>query len=461
MADYYPLLVRAISSLPQNTAENRRAVFDRARAALMRQLRSVDPPLPEGEITRERLTLEEAIRRVEADFAPQDNEPEGELEPAPDVHEAPGDVEPADNFPDHPQDVDAASGDDGHPDPRDRQESFGTAAPMPPPLVRTSGGDAGDDKDADAAPRPGEPRPPLQRGTVRSREAAKEAGKDMRRPGLRPAGEKSSSWKKPALWAFLVVLLLIVIGLFVVNRDLILGGSQSTTSAPAAATREQAERPKSTDRVAAAASEESRRAPAAPARQQVAGTQRAVLLEESPGGTSAPQTFEGTVTWRTETFDGGPGLPPEVGIRGVVTIPERQISMDFVLRRNTDQALPASHTIELQFKLPENFAFGGIANVPGIRVKPNQQAQGVPLAGLTVRVNPQLFLVGLSTEPQDRQRNITLLQVYPWLDVPFVYTNNTRAVILFDKGETGDQVFQDAFSAWGELVERQPAPPPQ
>lgn len=73
MADYYPLLVRAISSLPQKTGEGRRAVYDRARTALMRQLRGVDPPLPEGEITRERMSLEEAIRRLEADYAQQDN----------------------------------------------------------------------------------------------------------------------------------------------------------------------------------------------------------------------------------------------------------------------------------------------------------------------------------------------------------------------------------------------------
>src|SRR5262249_39863089 len=41
----------------------------RARNALLDQLRSITPALSETEITRERLALEEAIRKVEADVA--------------------------------------------------------------------------------------------------------------------------------------------------------------------------------------------------------------------------------------------------------------------------------------------------------------------------------------------------------------------------------------------------------
>ncbi|MEW6768205.1 MAG: hypothetical protein AB1342_09260 [Pseudomonadota bacterium] len=68
MADYYPLIARAIAGLdPGAPGEARRALYERARTALIAQLRGVQPPLTEGEITRERLALEEAVRRVEAD----------------------------------------------------------------------------------------------------------------------------------------------------------------------------------------------------------------------------------------------------------------------------------------------------------------------------------------------------------------------------------------------------------
>src|SRR5688572_26706727 len=64
MTDYLPLLSRAVASLDKNV-EARRAVYDRARSALLNQLRTMNPPLAESEITRERLALEEAIRRIE------------------------------------------------------------------------------------------------------------------------------------------------------------------------------------------------------------------------------------------------------------------------------------------------------------------------------------------------------------------------------------------------------------
>src|SRR5437016_1829919 len=70
MADYYPLVAKAVAGLEKNTGEGRRALYERARTALVAQLRGMnDPPLTEAEITRERLALEEAIRKVEAEAA--------------------------------------------------------------------------------------------------------------------------------------------------------------------------------------------------------------------------------------------------------------------------------------------------------------------------------------------------------------------------------------------------------
>src|SRR2546423_14295833 len=70
MADYYPLVAKAVAGLEKNTGEGRRMLYERARTALVAQRRGInDPPLTEAEITRERLALEEAIRKVEAEAA--------------------------------------------------------------------------------------------------------------------------------------------------------------------------------------------------------------------------------------------------------------------------------------------------------------------------------------------------------------------------------------------------------
>ena len=72
MADYYSLLSRAVSNLPKSSpASARRAIYDRARKALIGQLRSLKPPLPESDIAREENALDVAVKRLEAEFEPQ------------------------------------------------------------------------------------------------------------------------------------------------------------------------------------------------------------------------------------------------------------------------------------------------------------------------------------------------------------------------------------------------------
>lgn len=452
MADYYPLLVRAISSLPQKTAESRKAVYDRARTALMRQLRGVDPPLPEGEIVRERMGLEEAIRRIEAEHAQQDNAGPAPAEvpapsPPPVPRRPPAPTPPAPSSPpappltpplqppvsSAPSDVDEA---DESEDEAQASEPVVRAGRGLPLRSRTEADEeAGSDR-----------RPPLRRGEVRSRGAA---------GGVRrAAGEKAGgSWQKVTLWTLVALVVLAGIAVAVVNRDALFGGDESHTAAPAAGGAA-TDQPKIADRVApAAGGDAARRAPAAGRTGSVA---QARLIEES-SGSSTPQSFDGTVTWKTETVTAGPGLPPDIALRADIVIPERQITMSFVLQRNAEQTLPVSHTIEMKFTLPENFPFGGVASLVGMRMRPNPQAQGAPITGVPVRLNPTTYVLGLSQADGDKQRNITLLQGFQWIDVLFVYSNGKKAAITFEKGTAGEQAFNDAFSAWGELVEPRPA----
>jgi hypothetical protein len=72
MADYYPLLAKALANLPTRAAPTaRRAIYERARKALIGQLRSIRPPVPESDIAVEDAALDEAIARLEAEYGAQ------------------------------------------------------------------------------------------------------------------------------------------------------------------------------------------------------------------------------------------------------------------------------------------------------------------------------------------------------------------------------------------------------
>jgi hypothetical protein len=207
-------------------------------------------------------------------------------------------------------------------------------------------------------------------------------------------------------------------------------------------------RPKITDRI----EPESQQAPAAPAPAPGAqpaptAAQKVVLYEEDPADPNGKR-FVGSAIWRTEMVTPAPGQPPELAIRADVEVPERKLAMTWSLRRNTDKGLPATHTVEVMFKVPADFPAGGILNVPGILMKQAEQTRGVPLAGLAVKVTAGFYLIGLSNLEADKERNLQLLKERGWFDVPLVYNNNRRAILAMEKGTPGERAFADAFKAW-------------
>ena len=68
MADYNSILTRAINALADNNETARAKIYDKARAALMRQLSSLEPTLSPEEISKQRLQLEDSITELEAQF---------------------------------------------------------------------------------------------------------------------------------------------------------------------------------------------------------------------------------------------------------------------------------------------------------------------------------------------------------------------------------------------------------
>jgi hypothetical protein len=545
MADYHPLITRAVEGLSNSTAETRRTLYERARAALVAQLRGIDPPLSEAEITRERLALEDAIRKVEAESVRK-----ARTEPRP------GPVAPRGiNAQNRPSIGGAAAATPAAATPsaaawRDRHSGTpGDAAslraePKLSDLPRRDQPQASANKTASSeSPRPVEPpvsarsrllgariteRPPQDLKFFRKPIAAtddldmappqtvapsRDAHNDYRggkphefsdgreaawdhderadyeeaheliedgsapmhgleqaydlddeqriEPGRRRPREPADHYREPRPprsyrgLAQLITALVIVFGAGTLvywqwsNISNVYQFLSHLRSRQSQTAQQPAGEPKFGGRVP---QEQTRPQPPAAGSKSESGpalAQRVVLYEEDPGNPQGKQ-YVGSAVWRTETVSPGSGLAPELQIRADVTIPERNMTVTWSLRRNTDQALPASHTIEIMFNLPPDFSGGGISNVPGVLMKESEQARGVPLAGLAVKVTNGFFLIGLSAVDADVQRNLQLLKERPWFDVPIVYNNGGRAILALEKGPSGDRAFADAFAAWGK-----------
>jgi hypothetical protein len=164
---------------------------------------------------------------------------------------------------------------------------------------------------------------------------------------------------------------------------------------------------------------------------------RAVLYEEDRAD-PAGKRFFGSASWRTETV----GSDTELAIRSDIYVPQRNLALVILLRRNLEQNSQTSHTMEFRFNNPAT----GVANVPGMLMKQAQNMRGVPLKGLTAKVADGIFLLGLSEADQDS--NVRLLQERAWFDIPIVYNDNRRAILAVMKGPDGIRAFEQAFTSW-------------
>jgi len=68
MADYYSVILNAVGKLDPNTVEARRAIYQRARRAMLDRLQAVEPPLPKAVVDAELEGFDQAAERVEAQY---------------------------------------------------------------------------------------------------------------------------------------------------------------------------------------------------------------------------------------------------------------------------------------------------------------------------------------------------------------------------------------------------------
>ena len=492
MADYHAILKRAISALPAPNGEARRAVYEKARTALVNQLKGFDPPLSPSEITQQRLQLEEAIRKVESEAA------KGLLKPAP--------VAPAVR----PAEPSAATTPVAEASPQAPRSQSQQAQVQQSPAVAE---DAPAREAPPTVPGPTAPTAAL-RGVVdeagqlgsaaaelgrQARDALAEPttaptasfGRDGETPQKREAadrrrrrqevvnGEKSQS-RLPVVVGLSAAILVFVIGLVALwsQREAIsafFGGRGEKITDLASRSGGEKLTPKSTDRLGGddasgrvgtpVKSVSTQTITAQPQLQSGDGTkpadpapmpkqavplvaQKAILYEEGKAGAAALIT-QGKVVWQTvadPSSAGGDGKMLSVHI----DIPERKLIVDMTMRLNGDPSFPASHLVELKFQVPADFDGKAVTGVPGLILKSTEQARGDPLNAASAKVADNYFWIALGSADADKQRNLKLLQERGWIDVPLLYDNGRRAILTLEKAGAGDTALTAALKAWGQ-----------
>lgn len=187
----------------------------------------------------------------------------------------------------------------------------------------------------------------------------------------------------------------------------------------------------------------------------VAGGEKLFLYEERIGQ-ATPVAVPGSIAWSAVRETGADGKP-DPQIQGKINVPERGISALVTIKRNTDNSLPASHIIEVVFSVPADFEGGAIDNLQRIAMKRTEQDRGDPLVAVTAKVTDDTYLVALNDFADVVKRNMELLSTRGWIDIPVTYRNGRRALLTFDKGTQGANVFQQVMREWAALAPAAPA----
>jgi hypothetical protein len=401
MADYQPLLTRAVANLlSTSTVATRRAIYERARKAQLAQLGTLRPPLSEGDIAREEEALDQAIALVEAKF--------------------------------------------GGTNSTSREPPFAATTPAAATQQASAGSAPADAARTEASI------PPLSNLAM------------VVPPGAR--AEKSKSWLLLALAAVLGAVLAVA-GAAIVMRQKprylamapleagqelrplgdfrslprrgFLSPTEDNSTAPAASV------PPGNQLAAQSGSEPANQA------QDASGpplpeTARAAMLIASDNPRN-PVVSSGSTVW--SIIPPAPGQPARVAVTADADIPDLKMHAAMTLRKNTDPTLQATHTIDLKFSFADGAPITGVKDVePKMRNLGSTASEA--LRSAKVKISDVYFLIALTKDDQDTAHNLDLIRTRAWFDFPLLLNDNRIAKLVFEKSARGDAMLAKAFEAW-------------
>jgi hypothetical protein len=162
------------------------------------------------------------------------------------------------------------------------------------------------------------------------------------------------------------------------------------------------------------------------------------LFEEAQSTSQSNSYFYGQVKWSAQPLKLG---SQEQMVVGDVTIADKSMTLQILVKRNLDKVLPASHTIEITVNSTEKGI--KIGAMPGVLAKNSEHIRGQAVVAQGVKITDTVYLIGLSANDADIGRNVQLLK-------DWAYDNRKRAILTLEKQVLGNKVFNDVFASWGQ-----------
>jgi cytoskeletal protein RodZ len=385
MADYYPLLSRAIAGLADQPEVSHDAIYARAREALERQLRGFEPALEEAAILAELSALEATIQRVRQEHAARTAENTGS-----------------------PDRIDAS-------EPAETDEPLEDAPATPEPMVR--------------------PRmPERSESPARKRTLALFAGIAL--VAMLVMGLIAVSKRDPAKAPSSPV---------VIKAPEATGDQSKTEGRLSSADPAPTPPPASPEPAASANSPAPTQQPVSPPpvaqKTPVSNEGRAFMVLEAQG--SAPSQFEGKVKW---AFAPDPAIKGQNALKALISFDTAGLTVDFSIARNLDAKLDASHTVMVIFEPKGDI--GNVKEMSAVEWRERESQNGTTLAGIVVPVQDNVFMIGLDKTDPAAARNLALLQTQKWMVFEIRFENGRRGAILVEKGANGEKTVADALASW-------------
>jgi hypothetical protein len=168
---------------------------------------------------------------------------------------------------------------------------------------------------------------------------------------------------------------------------------------------------------------------------------------EAANGKVPSKGLNGSARWRTRTENAASGSHATVITLDLV-IPERDLAMRMAIRHDAGEDVAMTHLLEFKFSDRRGAPVDGIAGLGNILMKEVDGSRGSALAGLSIKVAPGMFLFGLSAERDDARHNAETLRTLSRLDILVKFADGSAATISFNKGASGERVFEAALADW-------------